>query len=74
MMIVACEQNYYSTVLLEALEGERPACEGDEKAWVRVVTECVACYRDRPEDWRKGLSASFGKSASSLGSNPPCYE
>lgn len=39
MMIVACEQNYYGTVLLEALEGERPACEANAKACVRAVTK-----------------------------------
>lgn len=39
MMIVAYEQNYYGTVLLEALEGERPACEANAKACVRAVTK-----------------------------------
>lgn len=73
-MIVAFKGNYSGMILLEALEGERRSGEANERARARVLTEGMACPRDRAEDLRKRFSAPFGTSTSTLKRSACCYE
>lgn len=56
-MIVAFKGNYSGIILLEALEGERQSGEANERVWARVLTEGMACPRDRAEGLRKWFLA-----------------
>lgn len=56
-MIVAFKGNYSGMILLEELEGGRWSWEANERARARVLTQGMACHRDRTEGPRKWFSA-----------------